>query len=381
MARVDIRNLGMLRPGQGTEKVWVLKGVSLTVGEGEYLALVGPSGAGKTTLLRLIAGLEACTEGSIVIDGRDMSGVEPRDRDVAMVFQSHALYPHLTVRENLALGLVLRKHPRAEIERRVREAAALLSLEACLDRQPGGLSGGERQRVALGRALVRKPRLFLLDEPLSDLDRPRRTALQEGILRLHDRLGATLIHVTHDQMEAMSMGDRVAVLHQGVIQQVAEPAFLYHHPANRFVAGFIGSPPMNLFEGRLIAEADAIFFQAGREPDGQGAAIRFRLSGPQAQVLGALAGGRLVCGVRPEDVECTPGSLLLPDAGVGLVMRREILGAEVLLRIAIGDQSLAARCPGRLATQPGQRVALRIVAEALRFFDPQTGESVPPRPG
>ena len=243
MARVEIKELGMWRVGLGTRGAWALKGVSLTVADGEILAVVGPSGAGKTTLLRLIAGLDIPTEGSIAIDGQDMSGVAPQDRDVAMVFQSHALFPHLTARENIALGLVLRKRPRAEIERRVTEAAALLSLENCLDRSPAALSGGERQRVALGRALVRRPRLFLFDEPLSDLDTPLRMELQEEILRLHDRLGGTVIHVTHDQREALTLGDRVAVLHGGVIQQVADPLSLCHQPANPFVAGFIGSMP------------------------------------------------------------------------------------------------------------------------------------------
>ncbi len=243
MASVEIRDLGLRRADHADQAVWALREVSLTVADGEFLTLVGPSGAGKTTLLRLIAGLEAPTQGEIAIDGRNMSGVEPRARDVAMVFQGQALYPHLTARENLGLGLVLRKRPRAEIERRVAEAGRLLGLEACLDRRPSALSGGERQRVALGRALVRRTRVFLLDEPLSNLDAPHRLQLREAMLRLHEQLKATMIHVTHDQGEALSMGDRVAVLHDGVLQQVAEPLRLCQQPANQFVAEFIGAGP------------------------------------------------------------------------------------------------------------------------------------------
>ncbi len=378
MASVEIRDLGLRRADHADQAVWALREVSLTVADGEFLTLVGPSGAGKTTLLRLIAGLEAPTQGEIAIDGRNMSGVEPRARDVAMVFQGQALYPHLTARENLGLGLVLRKRPRAEIERRVAEAARLLGLEACLDRRPSGLSGGERQRVALGRALVRRPRVFLLDEPLSNLDAPHRLQLREAMLRLHGELRATMIHVTHDQGEALSMGDRVAVLHRGALQQVAEPLRLYQQPANRFVAEFIGNPPMNLLEGRLTTQPDGLVFQVGREDGGREGVLRLRLPQGPAQILRGLAGRTLICGVRAEEVECTPTGAHESGLGSGQVERREAVGAEVLLRVTLGDQSLLARGPGRLALQPGQRVALRIEPETIRFFDPQTGKSVAP---
>jgi multiple sugar transport system ATP-binding protein len=379
MARVEIRDLGLWRAGLGAQGAWTLKGASLTVEDGEILAVVGPSGAGKTTLLRLVAGLDTPTQGSIAMDGRDMAAISPADRDVAMVFQSHALYPHLTARENLALGLTLRNHPRVEIERRVAEAAALLNLEECLDRTPAALSGGERQRVALGRAMVRQPRVFLLDEPLSDLDAPRRAQLQEEILRLHDRLGATIIHVTHDQGEALSLGDRVAVLHGGVLQQVADPISLCRQPANRFVAGFIGSPPMNLIEGTLEEESGALVFRAGEGTGGLPSDLRIRLAGNHAAALAAQAGGKLVCGFRPEHLVCAPAEPAVSAVCAGLVERREAVGPDLLLRVRVGDHRLVARCPGPLQPRPGQRVTLRIDAEAVSFFDSQTGQSLLPR--
>ena len=243
VARVDIADLSKQFQGPRGETVQALRNVDLVVEDHEWMVLVGPSGAGKTTLLRLIAGLEDITEGTISIGGQVMNRVPPKARDVAMVFQNHALYPHLTAGENLAFGLKLRKLPRAEIEQRVNAVVDLLGIRSCLDRLPRALSGGERQRVALGRAWVRQPKVFLFDEPLSSLDAPMRVEMRAELLRLRDRRGTTMIYVTHDQAEALKLGDRIAVMHQGTIQQVAAPAELYRRPANLFVAGFVGPPP------------------------------------------------------------------------------------------------------------------------------------------
>ena len=233
-------------------------GASFAVADGELLVLVGPSGCGKTTLLRAIAGLENVTSGSIAIDGRVVNDLAPRERDIAMVFQNYALYPHMTVAANLAFGLKLRGHPRAEIEKRVADAARMLGLEDLLQARPRQLSGGQRQRVALGRALVREPKVFLLDEPLSNLDAKLRVAMRVEIARLHQRLGATMIYVTHDQIEAMTLGQRIVVLNDGEIQQIDTPMRLYEQPANLFVAGFLGSPAMNFFRGRVRDDARAL---------------------------------------------------------------------------------------------------------------------------
>ena len=245
MARVVIENLTKVFKGLGGQVIRAVDNISLAAEDQEFLVLVGPSGCGKTTTLRLIAGLEEATHGTISIGGRIMNGVAPKDRDVAMVFQNYALYPHMSAYENMAFGLKLRRCPKAEIERRVNEAAELLGLNGCLKRQPHELSGGQRQRVAIGRAIVRRPRLFLFDEPLSNLDAPLRAQMRDEIARLHGQLGATIIYVTHDQVEAMTLGDRVVVMQRGVIQQVGEPEELYRRPANPFVAGFIGALPMN----------------------------------------------------------------------------------------------------------------------------------------
>ena len=233
--------------------------LNLKVEHGEFVVLVGPSGCGKSTTLRMIAGLEEVTEGEIYIDGRLVNDLPPKDRDVAMVFQNYALYPHMTVYQNMAFGLKMRKYPKSEIEQRVKEAAEILGITHLLDRKPKALSGGERQRVAVGRAIVRRPKVFLFDEPLSNLDAKLRVQMRTEISKLHSQLGATMIYVTHDQMEAMTMGDRIVVLKDGVVQQVDTPLNLYNRPANRFVAGFIGSPSMNFLEGTLVREEGLYF--------------------------------------------------------------------------------------------------------------------------
>jgi multiple sugar transport system ATP-binding protein len=261
MAQVVLDRLTKVFQGRGGESVCAVDNLNLVVEDQELVVLVGPSGCGKTTTLRLIAGLEEPTAGTISINGQLVNDLPPKARDIAMVFQNHALYPHMSAYQNMAFGLKLRHYPRAEIEQRVKDTSQILDLTACLDRRPAALSGGQRQRVALGRAIVRQPKLFLLDEPLSNLDAQTRLQMRAEIARLHARLAATMIYVTHDQVEALTLGHRVAVMKAGVIQQAATPVDLYQHPANRFVAGFIGSPPMNFFNGTVLEERGALIFQ------------------------------------------------------------------------------------------------------------------------
>src|SRR5438477_2567831 len=249
MARIVLDKVSKIFKGPKGEEVRAVNNVSLTIENQEFLVLVGPSGCGKSTTLRMMAGLEEVSRGTISIDGKIVNDVEPKNRDVAMVFQNYALYPHMTVYENMAFGLKLRKYPKAEIEKRVRETAEVLGISALLDRLPKALSGGQRQRVAVGRAIVRQPKAFLFDEPLSNLDAMMRVQMRMEILKLRARLATTTVYVTHDQVEAMTMGDRIAVMKEGVVQQVADPIRLYNHPANLFVGGFIGTPPMNFFRG------------------------------------------------------------------------------------------------------------------------------------
>ena len=324
MARVELRGISKLFPG-GAEAV---RDLSLTIEEGEILVLVGPSGSGKSTVLRMIAGLEAPSSGRILFDGEDVTERPPQERAVAMVFQSYALYPHMTVRDNIGFGLRVRGRPREEIARRVAEAAQALGLEALLDRRPAQLSGGQRQRVALGRAIVRNPRVFLLDEPLSNLDAQLRAGTRAELARLHRRLGVTMAYVTHDQVEAMSLGRRVAVLRGGVLQQLAPPGTLYHEPANAFVAGFIGSPPMNLIAGGLHRENETVHFRGG----GLDVAIPEPAEDTPADVL---------FGIRPHDVVLAEhdGAPRLP---VTLV---EPLGSEDVVHLALpeGGELLAVR--------------------------------------
>jgi len=289
VARVVIERLSKIFRGPKGESIRALEDVSLTIEEGQFLVVLGPSGCGKTTLLRLIAGLDEPTAGTISIAGRVVNQVPPKEREVAMVFQSPALYPHLTAHENMAFGLKLRHVPKAEIERRVQEAAELLGLTDCLQRPPMALSGGQRQRVALGRALVRRPAVFLLDEPLANLDPPLQAQLRTEISRLHHSPGATWIYVTHDQREAMMLGDRIAVLRQGIIQQVAEPMDLYRRPINMFVADFIGSPAINFLEGTLNLDKEGLIFRASSSEGAEGR-LRGRVDENMAPRLKSYAG-------------------------------------------------------------------------------------------
>jgi multiple sugar transport system ATP-binding protein len=358
--------------------------VSLTIGSGEFLVLVGPSGCGKSTLLRMIAGLEETTAGTVTIDGRDVTTLPPRERDVAMVFQSYALYPHMTVRQNLGYGLKVRKTPKRESAERVERAARLLGLEKLLDRRPAALSGGQRQRVAMGRAIVREPKAFLMDEPLSNLDAKLRVSMRAQLAALHARLGTTTIYVTHDQIEAMTLGQRVAVMREGRIQQVDAPQALYARPANLFVAAFIGSPAMNLVEAQV--EDGALTFAGYRIP---------------LQPALAPASGRVIAGLRPEafeDVAFADPTLPHLDVEVEVV---EELGADTHVifavdaprvdvsevREAAGDEDALVAVEGAVFTarvdpatkaRPAQPLRLAVDPSRFHYFDPGTGLRLEP---
>ena len=334
---------------------------SLDIADGELLVLVGPSGCGKSTLLRMIAGLESITAGTLRIGGRVVNDVAPKDRDIAMVFQSYALYPHMSVAENLAFGLKLRGHDKAAVAARVAEAAKTLELDALLDRKPGQLSGGQRQRVALGRALVRQPQVFLLDEPLSNLDAKLRAGMRVEIARLHRQLGTTMVYVTHDQIEAMTLGQRIVVLKDGEIQQVDTPMALYERPANLFVATFLGSPAMNVFTGTLVA-ADGLHLQLG---DGASIALPSGFDAP-----GDWIGRTWHLGVRPEDLHRAEHGDAHFSARVEVV---EPVGSEAFANLRHGAQSLVVRLSPRDLPQPGDRLALRIDPQRMHVFDAVTG--------
>ena len=375
--------------------------LNLDIADGEFIVLVGPSGCGKTTALRMVAGLESITEGTIAIGGRIVNAVPPKERDIAMVFQNYALYPHMSVYDNMAFGLKLRKIARAEIDRRVREAAGILGLEELLQRKPKALSGGQRQRVAMGRAIVREPKAFLMDEPLSNLDAKLRVQMRSEIARIQNELGVTTIYVTHDQVEAMTMGDRVAVIRKGVLQQVDTPQVLYDHPDNLFVAGFIGSPAMNVVEAALSRSDGSASVEFGG----------FRLSLPEEVLaerpaLKAFEGKRVIVGVRPEDME---DAALVAEAPADRrirsnVMLREALGADVLVHFKIqapavmtedvrelagdvgqealaavergaqaGESTFLARLNPRTGAREGEPIELVVDVHRLHFFDPETG--------
>ena len=379
MAQVVLEHLTKVFQGPGGESVRAVDNACLVVEDKELLVLVGPSGCGKTTTLRLIAGLEEPTDGRISLSGRVVNDLPPKARDVAMVFQNFALYPHMSVQDNLAFGLKLRHLPRAEIDPRVKDAAKILDLTACLDRKPAELSGGERQRVALGRAIVRRPAVFLLDEPLSNLDAQTRLQMRAEIARLHARLGSTMVYVTHDQVEALTLGHRVAVMKAGVIQQVDAPMTLYEHPANLFVAGFIGSPPMNFFDGTVLGKRDDLVFQ---ETTRDGAAvsqpITVFLDNATAPSLRNYLGKKVVFGIRPEHIKCgpaVPGTR--PERGLAAVVEIvQPLGSETHLHLAGHAHSFVARVGATDRFSVNQGVSLNFEARHTHFFDPATGSVI-----
>jgi multiple sugar transport system ATP-binding protein len=332
--------------------------LNLEVSDGEFLVLVGPSGCGKTTALRCVAGLETISEGKLLIGDRVVNDVVPKDRDIAMVFQSYALYPHMSVYDNLAFGLKLRKIPKPEIDRRVREAAGILGLEKLLDRRPRALSGGQRQRVALGRAIVREPQVFLMDEPLSNLDAKLRVQTRAEILRLHQRLKTTVIYVTHDQVEAMTMGDRIAVMRDGILQQVGTPQQLYEHPTNVFVAGFIGSPAMNF----VTAHKDGTTLRVGDHV--------MAVEGKAAEVIQNLDdGAEIRVGFRPEHLELGAGA---PDSAVRIPAKAEVvefLGDEELVHARVAGGEILAIVSSDHRLKSGDQVEFWLAMDKLHLFD------------
>jgi len=346
--------------------------LNLEVPDKEFLVLVGPSGCGKSTALRCLAGLEEITAGNIYIGDRVVNDVPPKDRDIAMVFQSYALYPHMTVYDNMAFGLKLRKTPKDEIDRRVQEAAKILGITQLLDRKPKQMSGGQRQRVALGRAIVRDPAVFLFDEPLSNLDAKLRVQTRAEISKLHQRLGTTFIYVTHDQVEALTMADRIAVLRDGVLQQVDSPQHLYDHPNNIFVAGFIGSPAMNFFSGTITGGGDELYVDSG--------GVRIHLPQHEVeQVSDEQVGREIIFGVRPEDIHHPqykpPGvTEQLIEATVDVT---ELMGNEIFVYLLTSDeQSFIARVDPRANMRPGDKVQMAFNADKVHIFDRSTEKNI-----
>ena len=357
MAEVRLEHVRKVYPQGGHVAI---ADASFTVADGERLVLVGPSGCGKSTLLRMIAGLESITSGTLRIGERVVNEVAPKDRDIAMVFQSYALYPHMTVAENLSFALQLRKLPAADIASRVGQAAEMLGLDGMLERKPAQLSGGQRQRVALGRALVRQPQVFLLDEPLSNLDAKLRAGMRAEIARIHARTGTTMIYVTHDQVEAMTLGQRIVVMKDGVVQQIDTPMKLYRDPANLFVATFLGSPAMNTVDGVLDRDDGPVLVLA----DGQ----RVQLEGARLPVGWPR---QVVAGIRPEHLAVAGEGQVMLSATVDTV---EPVGNEVFVNLRMGEVVLVARLPPEQAPVEGQALGLTLRAPDVLFFDPASGE-------
>jgi len=354
------------------KNVTAVDDMNLEIDDKEFLVLVGPSGCGKTTALRMIAGLEEVTSGEIYIGGRLVNEVSPKDRDIAMVFQNYALYPHMSVYDNMAFGLQLRKLPKKDIQIRVNEAAQLLGLADLLQRKPKQLSGGQRQRVALGRAIVREPAVFLMDEPLSNLDAKLRVQTRAELIKLHRRLGITTIYVTHDQVEAMTMGDRIVVMNVGVVQQVDTPLSLYNHPANMFVAGFIGTPSMNFLPAKVVKEGDSLFIDGG--------CFKVKTPAEKGEALADYAGEEVIFGVRPEDifdrnlaglVRATPENTI--EAMVDVI---EPMGSIVTVYLSMGDNDLVATIDAETQIKEGARVELALDMAKTHVFDKATEKAV-----
>jgi len=367
MAIISLDHVGKIYSGSAK----VVNDFNLEIKDGEFVVLVGPSGCGKSTTLRMIAGLEEISEGTIRIGGRVVNDVPPKDRDIAMVFQNYALYPHMSVRENMAFGLKLRHFSKPEIESRVREAASILGLEAYLERRPKSLSGGQRQRVALGRSLVRKPAVFLFDEPLSNLDAKMRVQMRVEISRLHRKLGATMVYVTHDQVEAMTMGERIVVMKDGIIQQVDDPIRLYDQPVNRFVAGFIGTPPLNMFEGTLrVSEAGILFAGPG--------GMNLKLSGKAVTALAPYHNKPVTLGLRPEDIgSIAAEELPHPQRIKSFVDFIERMGSDSYVYGRVADTTFISRVDSRKRFQTDQPIEPAVFMDRAHFFDPSTEQRIP----
>jgi multiple sugar transport system ATP-binding protein len=369
MASLSLKNVTKVYPNGFV----AVKNFNLEVADQEFIIFVGPSGCGKSTTLRMIAGLEEISSGELWIGDKLMNDVEPKDRDIAMVFQNYALYPHMTVYDNMAFGLKLRKVPKADIDKSVHEAAKILDIEHLLDRKPKALSGGQRQRVAMGRAIVRHPKVFLMDEPLSNLDAKLRVQMRVEISKLHQRLNATIIYVTHDQVEAMTLGTRIVVLKDGIIQQVDTPQNLYYKPDNLFVAGFIGSPQMNLIDATVSQNGDKI----GLKLDDQ---ITIEVGGEKAKKVidGGYVGKTVVIGVRPEDISDDPEFIAKHPEGVfnAKINVYELLGGEANLHFDINNTTCTAKVRASNAVKPGTVVKLAADNTRMHIFDKETEQII-----
>jgi multiple sugar transport system ATP-binding protein len=350
------------------DEVHAVKDVNLHVRDKEFVVLVGPSGCGKSTTLRMVAGLEEITAGEISIGDRVVNDLPPKDRDIAMVFQNYALYPHMTVYDNMAFGLKMRKFPKAEIEQRVRDAAEILGIQDLLKRKPRQLSGGQRQRVAVGRAIVRHPQVFLFDEPLSNLDAKLRVQMRVELKRLHDRLETTAIYVTHDQVEAMTLGDRVVVMKDGWIQQVGEPLELYGKPANRFVAGFIGSPAMNFADVTIVESNGGVWVESP--------GFRVKVAADRIERLRPYKGQHVTLGVRPEDLHVATGADGPERCFDAVVEVVEPLGSEILLDVRAGTASMVARVEPTVRVKVHESLRLALEPARMHFFDLKTEQAI-----
>ena len=375
MATVELKNINKIYDNN----VQAVFDFNLKIKDREFIVFVGPSGCGKTTTLRMIAGLEEITSGQLLIDGEVMNDVAPKDRNIAMVFQSYALYPHMSVYDNMAFGLKLRRFSRDEIDRRVQHASEILGLKPYLDRKPAALSGGQRQRVALGRAIVRDAKVFLMDEPLSNLDAKLRVQMRSELIKLHESLGTTTIYVTHDQIEAMTMASRIVVMKDGWIQQIGAPKDIYDFPNNVFVGGFIGTPPMNFVEGHVGEDG---FFECGNQRYG---VVRLRVPEKKVELLKELnyIDKTLLLGIRPEDIVDKPEAIeKLPDSQVELkVDVSELLGAESQITVKVPGtdsvgQSVTAKVPARADVHMGDTIKLAFNMEKCHFFDIETEERI-----
>ncbi|MBR2955012.1 MAG: sn-glycerol-3-phosphate ABC transporter ATP-binding protein UgpC [Ruminococcus sp.] len=354
---------------------------NLDVADKEFVILVGPSGCGKSTTLRMLAGLEDISEGEIYIDDRCVNDVLPKDRDIAMVFQNYALYPHMTVRDNMAFALKLRKMPKDEINRRVQEAAKILEIEHLLDRKPKALSGGQRQRVALGRCIVRSPKIFLLDEPLSNLDAKLRAQMRTEIAKIHKKLGTTFIYVTHDQTEAMTMGDRIVCMKDGFVQQVDTPQNLYENPVNKFVAGFLGSPQMNFIDAVLKEEYGQFIVEFGSNGSRMSSGKTYQIIVPESKVNDELphyVGREITLGIRPESIH--DEEMYLSNATTGVIDAyveiTEMMGAETYLYLTCEGHSLTARVSPRTTAKPGDDIKVAIDPNRIHLFDKETERAI-----
>ena len=374
MASLSLRNVYKRYPGGVT----AVSDFNLEIKDKEFIILVGPSGCGKSTTLRMVAGLEEISDGEIYIGDKLVNDVAPKDRDIAMVFQNYALYPHMTVFDNMAFGLKLRKTPKDEIKRRVEEAARILDISHLLERKPKALSGGQRQRVALGRAIVREPKVFLLDEPLSNLDAKLRAQMRTEIAKLHQRLGTTFIYVTHDQTEAMTMGTRIVVMKSGLIQQVDTPNNLYLYPCNLFVAGFIGSPQMNFIEAKLLKEGEDYLVEFGSEDTKTRAGVKYKIKLPASKnkdnCLEPYAGKEIIMGIRPENVHNEEDLVALHKDGVveADVEVTELMGAETYLYMNCEGQAINARVSPTNTARPGDKISIAFETAKIHLFDKDT---------